>query len=454
MTTLRSTIFLVLVCCLGVLAGCGSVNPDGATSDGYYNHSNFVSGFAYNTAPISNGTVTVRDIDGLTRYATTDENGYYGINGDAMVSPFMIKIDWIENGSYKTLYSFADVPGTVNINPFTSAAVILAAGSYAPLDTFNSSTQYAYRIAFADTVTSLRSKLASILALYGSENINPVTGSYARGTTLERFFFMVAMDFAGTSMEIRNSFDSSLIASTPITDLQALTIPMEKVLANSQNVAITGLSATSGDVATHLTISGTGFDRRPADTYVSIAGVRAITRSISATSIEVLIPLACKSGIVAVVVPAADGSVEYAFSSSRFTVGKQYDSMILGVQVDQGKLILDGLEFGDVNYVTITQGGTTINLTAIIINPPPPPPPADSTDPPAKDPDLFIREEAQTVNIGVTAATRITFDIPAGLDTTREFTVTAKRKVKTLVGEYNRLEEVATSNTFTVAGTP
>ena len=100
------------------LFGCGSSGSD--TVSGVT-----VKGVAAEGAAIANATITIRDVDGNSRTATTDDNGSFSFFTSGLRFPLMLKVAG-NSGTYYTLLTTDDVDKRVNLTNFTRSIAQLA----------------------------------------------------------------------------------------------------------------------------------------------------------------------------------------------------------------------------------------------------------------------------------------------------------------------------------------
>ncbi len=78
-----------------------------------------LSGVAATGAPVAGATVTLKDRSGVSRSATTGQDGSYSLEVSGLTQPFLVRV---QNGS-DALYSTATQDGTLNVHPFTNMIV-------------------------------------------------------------------------------------------------------------------------------------------------------------------------------------------------------------------------------------------------------------------------------------------------------------------------------------------
>lgn len=105
------------------LFGCGGSGSSG--SDNVPAPGVTLKGVAAEGAAIANGTISIRDANGATRSATTDDNGNFSFSTSGLQFPLMLKVAG-SNGTYYTLLTADDVDKRVNLTNFTRSIAQLA----------------------------------------------------------------------------------------------------------------------------------------------------------------------------------------------------------------------------------------------------------------------------------------------------------------------------------------
>jgi hydroxybutyrate-dimer hydrolase len=123
------------------LFGCGgSSSSSGSGSDGASASGVTMKGVAAEGAAIANAAIAIRDANGNSRSATTDDNGNFSFSTSGLSFPLMLKVAG-SSGTYYTLLTADDVDKRVNLTNFTRSIAQLAlnAADDAALETsFNS----------------------------------------------------------------------------------------------------------------------------------------------------------------------------------------------------------------------------------------------------------------------------------------------------------------------------
>ncbi len=318
---------IVLAVSIGIMSACGG--GGGVTTSTSGNNASptaiSVSGVAATGAPIYNGTITVTDVTGHTKTGTTDSAGHFNIDVTGLSPPFLAKVAFTDStGTARSFYSYCGAAGTANINPLSNAAVAIASGTATPA--FNAATQTAIKNGIAAALTTLQTKLATLLGQFGAGTANPITDAYVIGSGLDKFFDMVTLDVTGTTLTVKSNIDGSILATAPMSDPQAMTFTGSTFPAIGTDIKITAMSTTSGEVGSHLVLTGSGFDPAMANNHVLIGGVRVYPTG-NAISLDVVIPPGSTGGSVVVINKFATGTLEMAFAPGfgrHHHTGKQY----------------------------------------------------------------------------------------------------------------------------------
>jgi fibronectin type 3 domain-containing protein len=142
-----------------------------------------VSGVASAGSALS-GQVSLKDAATPSAVKTTviGSDGSYAIDVTGMKAPFIIEAVGSVGGTVYTLHSFANGPGTANINPLSEAAVANASGVDDPGRIFKNPDMTVLNTIstlLRNSVASLMAKLQPLLKLYGAENADPIGGNFS-----------------------------------------------------------------------------------------------------------------------------------------------------------------------------------------------------------------------------------------------------------------------------------
>ena len=212
------TILMAWTVMLGLmLGGCGakdislsSVPPQ------------ILKGVAASGAPIQ-GTVTLKDASVPSRALTTSTaaDGSFSLNVKGLAAPFMLTVTWTDSAGTNQLFSFADGPGTANINPFSNAAFAAAANAdpaTLPADP-NPSLSRSISTHHASSVETLYTKLSPMFERYGTQQ-NPISDDYqANHTGLDAMFDDVKITVSNGMLIVTNRETGAVIYTAPISDI-------------------------------------------------------------------------------------------------------------------------------------------------------------------------------------------------------------------------------------------
>jgi mono/diheme cytochrome c family protein len=235
-----------------IVGGCGG----GGGGDGGAGVSpQVVSGVAATGAPLA-GQVSLRDSSPVRRDKATviANDGSFAIDVSDMTGPFILKATGTADGASRTMFSFADKPGTANINPLSTVAVASAAGIDDPATAFDKPdavTLEKIRSGMSATVATLQTKLVPLLNAFGAAGTNPVKDSFtADHTGLDGVFDNVKISLAGGILTISNATTGAIIFTAQVKDIAGgrFTDKDDDVpKAGPRPAAPTGLKAVGGD---------------------------------------------------------------------------------------------------------------------------------------------------------------------------------------------------------------
>ena len=127
---------IAIICFTVTLAGC--TEGDVSDSNEIPEKIETLTGVAATGAPISMGTVTLKDKYGRVESVTTDNFGVYSFDlkelskDQPLEPPFLLKVEPTESDGSDVLYSVAEEVGIVNITPLTNLALREALDDYLP----------------------------------------------------------------------------------------------------------------------------------------------------------------------------------------------------------------------------------------------------------------------------------------------------------------------------------
>jgi fibronectin type 3 domain-containing protein len=226
-----------------VLAGCGS--GGGLSSE-------VVSGTAAVGAPLS-GQVSLKDSSATPQQKTTviGNDGTYAFDVTGMKAPFILQATGSAAGTNYKLHSFADGPGTANINPLSDVIVASAAEVDNPSDVYerhDSDKRDKIRANLPKTVDTLLNKLQPLLERYGATHTNPITSRYiANHLDLDEMFDNVKITVKDGILSIIYEKTGAVIYSGNVSDIaNGNFYPGNLPPAPTAPAAPAGLSATGG----------------------------------------------------------------------------------------------------------------------------------------------------------------------------------------------------------------
>jgi fibronectin type 3 domain-containing protein len=237
------------------LAGCGG--GGGGLS------SQTVSGVAAAGSALS-GQISLKDASTTPQIKTTviGSDGSYAIDVSGMKAPFIVEATGSASGTDYTLHSFADGPGTANVNPLTNVAVANAAGVNDPSQVFghpDMATLQKISSQFHASVSTLLAKLQPLLLQFGALNQDPINGNYTvNHTGLDGLFDHVKFVLANGALTVIDATTNASIFSGMVTNMANWnTIGTLPVTPPAPTVP-TGLAATGGTGQITLTWASTG----------------------------------------------------------------------------------------------------------------------------------------------------------------------------------------------------
>lgn len=190
---IRSTIISLTIFAVAACGGGGGDTPPSSTSSAT---PTTVVGVAATGAPIV-GTVTLKDVAGVTRTVATSATGAFSLNISGLTPPFFLLA--ADTLGTVTLYSIAPAPGIANINPLSHLVVVSAAMNVDttitnPFDIFADPAKFKSITAaqVGDATTMVMGKMSTgfraMLGAQGALNVNPITDLYAIGNGLDKTF--------------------------------------------------------------------------------------------------------------------------------------------------------------------------------------------------------------------------------------------------------------------------
>jgi mono/diheme cytochrome c family protein len=235
-----------------LIAGCGGGGSDGG---GAGVSPQVVSGVAATGSALA-GQVTLRDSSSVRKDKSTviAGDGSFAIDVSDMNGPFILKATGTADGVSRTMFSFADKPGTANINPLSTVAVASAAGVDDPATVFDkpdSTTLDKITSGMPGSVSTLKSKLNVLLDGFSVANADPVKDPFtADHTGLDGMFDNVKIVLAGGTLTITNATTGAVIFTAQVKDVASgrFTDKNDDLpKAGPRPVAPTGVKAVGGD---------------------------------------------------------------------------------------------------------------------------------------------------------------------------------------------------------------
>lgn len=353
---------ILMVVLLGMLSACGG-GSSSSTGNTPPPASATVSGVVATGAPVALSQVTVTDANGRTVMGTTDANGNYTIDATGLTFPLLAKATYTSaTGAVTVLYSYAKTSGTVNVNPLTNAAVVACTGTFD--GTFTPSAQ----TSIGNNLETKVAQLEALLAQFGAGNVNPVTGAYTIGSGLDSIFDILDLTVSATTgiLTVKTKFDGATVATGNLSNISSLSIPASAVpIVDNTTVHIGTLSATSGEVGSHVMVPVTGLNTvNTAKNHILIGGIWVpFLNTVGYTTLNAWIPPGCIGGKVAVLTVNEQGQAIMGTTSQTYTVTTQHDYAIGLLLMTNNSIGLSG-NFpagGSVN-VKFTQGASMVTV--------------------------------------------------------------------------------------------
>lgn len=238
-----------------LIAGCGSGGGSGASVS-----SQTVGGVAATGAPLA-GQVTLRDSSPAPKDKVTviANDGSYSIDVSDMQPPFLLKATGTVDGISRTMFSFADKPGTANINPLSSVAVASAAGVDDPATVFDkpdAAMLNRLKSNMPSSVATLQTKLQPLLDAFSAGAANPVKDAFtADHTGLDGVFDNVKITLSNGTLTITNASTDAVIFTARVNDVEGghFTDNNDDLPKSGPRPdAPTGVTATGGDAQATL----------------------------------------------------------------------------------------------------------------------------------------------------------------------------------------------------------
>jgi hypothetical protein len=211
------------------------------------------------------GQVTLRDSSAVRKDKVTDtgSDGSFTIDVAGMTAPFILKATGTADGVSRTMFSFADKPGTANINPLSTVALANAAGVDDPADVFDKSDSAMLdkvKSGMRASVATLQLKLKPLLDEFSAGNANPVEDDFtANHEGLDAVFDNVKVVIANGTLTITNVDTGAVLFTAQLKDIEhgRFTDKDDDVPKHGRPrpAAPTGVTAVGGPGAGQVTVS-------------------------------------------------------------------------------------------------------------------------------------------------------------------------------------------------------
>ncbi len=218
----RATIMAIgLLTISALIAGCGGGS---GSSDGAGVSPQVVSGVAATGSPLV-GQVTLRDSSSVRKDKSTviANDGSFSIDVADMQAPFLLKATGTADGVSRTMFSFADKPGTANINPLSSVALASAAGVDDPATVFDkpdAAMLDKVKSGMPGSVTTIQTKLMPLLNAFSAGSVNPVKDPFtADHDGLDGVFDNVKVTLLNGTLTITNATTGAVIFTAQVKDI-------------------------------------------------------------------------------------------------------------------------------------------------------------------------------------------------------------------------------------------
>ena len=200
-----------------MIAGCGGGGGEGVSSQ-------VVSGVAATGAPLA-GEAKIKDSSSPAREKTTviGGDGTFAFDVTDMKGPFILRAAGNVDGTAVRMLSFAEGPGTANINPFTNAIVAMAAQGDDPDEVFNRPNRNLLekiKAGVPGAIEKLLKKLRPLLRRYNADTDDPITIRFrADHTRLDGLFDAVKITLLQGVLTITNKQTGAVIYTGNVTDI-------------------------------------------------------------------------------------------------------------------------------------------------------------------------------------------------------------------------------------------
>jgi hypothetical protein len=198
-----------------MLSGCGGGGEGVSTQ--------VVSGVVAVGAPLA-GEAKIKDSSQREKKTVIGSDGSFAFDVSDMKGPFILQATGFADGETHTLQSFADNPGTANINPLANAVVANAAGVDDPAKIYESPNRDKLdkiKSELPVSIAEILDKLKPLLKKYNADNSDPVRGDYkADHNNLDGLFDNVKITLVDGILTIINKKTGAVIFTGKISDIK------------------------------------------------------------------------------------------------------------------------------------------------------------------------------------------------------------------------------------------
>lgn len=238
-----SLLMLAFITLTVTISGCGRKSGSDAP---IAQTTSTVQGVAASGIPAS-GTVTLCDSSARTITIRTTAAGEFSVETTGLKAPFILKsVDDLNN----EMFSYANAPGRVNINPLTTLAVAVASGA---TDSTSLRSLYDYytqgtateltQMQMIASTASVTASLQPLLASYGAATANPFTDPYSvNHQGLDDLFDKVEVSISTGAVVIARKDNNTTVFSAPLSDLKTGSVNTNNIPAPapSENAVVPG----------------------------------------------------------------------------------------------------------------------------------------------------------------------------------------------------------------------
>ena len=212
-----------------MIVGCGSGGSFTDIQSGTNTSASVttVSGVAAAGAPIiGNALLKDSSTPPVVKVVAIGSDGTFAFDVKSLQAPFILRAEGISAGSPQALHSFADGPGTANINPLSNMAVANAAGVSDPATIYTNPVPATLQKIAANipaAIAALQAKLKPLMDRFGA-SIDPVYDSFtADHTGLDALFDAVKITVAAGNVVVSNKTNNAVMLNCPVNDISSAT---------------------------------------------------------------------------------------------------------------------------------------------------------------------------------------------------------------------------------------